>query len=750
MAFFNQNTNLLKKMEESIELSQKTNENLTLLLEQLFTPSHQETQMVSEEEKFRAAYALNLCTISVSQIIDYNDLRTLENEYEAILNNLNLENMPKDEALLHILKQLLDVITFFRIQEGDKKMLEREYQNKVKNAIWNAIPSSGLFVAGATPTSIAISLASQIGIGYMNYRKEKAHISMEEEKSKWEMQRSAMEQFNGLRKELFDTAWRLADKYEFKDEYRITERQISQFNTILLDDNDLRRYERLKYVESSFQAYPPFYYYLGSAASAVSRGEGYTEEFKNEFKSIAIGAYDFFLNKTNSNILREDQLEASCALELFELYNDQSHLNLLERAIKASNHAFDVIQICAISYLKCNKIDEAVILLRMLVNEKYNLDINAKLLSKLYVYKLIEGDKNVINRYHELQNRCEDILLFPLPDGVDNIEMLEHRFKTEMIIDLKFKFADALEYFFEKYEEKYNRILSQNHAISLEIVSLFNEIVNKLNCLDEEAACSFSNKLSATLYELNDQNKMTVMLESNNGGRNRENSLPFGKIMSAPLEAFVDKICGKLKMITSCNIASSIELRIDEFISNNNLDLTYSELVDKNKLDDFGLLNKERYEKTEKCMNILKKDKYCKDKLIKKDKNLEFLLKDEYDFNRYFNRNNKLVKIIKEPIAILNDTSPKDEDLIFTTTGIYVVNSIFYLTKIPLELVPYNQVREGKKNDVILLKQHEFKNKMVDGNLLLDLCKELSNVIQKSPVSDWKQALLNKFSSFEF
>ena len=43
------------------------------------------------KEQIRAAYALNLCTVSISQIIEYEDLNIMEQEYEAILNNLNLE-----------------------------------------------------------------------------------------------------------------------------------------------------------------------------------------------------------------------------------------------------------------------------------------------------------------------------------------------------------------------------------------------------------------------------------------------------------------------------------------------------------------------------------------------------------------------------------------------------------------------------------------------------------------------------------
>ena len=136
----------------------------------------------SDDDKKRAAYALNLCMVSVSQIIDYNDVYILEQEYEAILNNLNLEMFPKDEALLTILKQLLDTITFFRIQEGDKEMIDKEYQHKMKNAIWNAVPNFGLIVAGGTPTTIALSLASQVGIGYMNYRRQKAENEFAHEK----------------------------------------------------------------------------------------------------------------------------------------------------------------------------------------------------------------------------------------------------------------------------------------------------------------------------------------------------------------------------------------------------------------------------------------------------------------------------------------------------------------------------------------------------------------------------------------
>lgn len=42
--------------------------------------------MISNE-KLKAAYALNLWTVSISQIIDYNDMNILEQEYNTIMCN---------------------------------------------------------------------------------------------------------------------------------------------------------------------------------------------------------------------------------------------------------------------------------------------------------------------------------------------------------------------------------------------------------------------------------------------------------------------------------------------------------------------------------------------------------------------------------------------------------------------------------------------------------------------------------------
>ena len=73
----------------------------------------------------------------------------------------------------------------------------------------------------------------------MNYRKNKNTASWEKQKKYMKLQQAALEQLNELRRNLFTTAWALAEEYNFPDEYRLTEKQIKQYNAILDDNTDL-------------------------------------------------------------------------------------------------------------------------------------------------------------------------------------------------------------------------------------------------------------------------------------------------------------------------------------------------------------------------------------------------------------------------------------------------------------------------------------------------------------------------------
>lgn len=466
---------------------------------------------ICEHDQLKAAYALNLCTVSVSQIVDYKDLNVLEQEYELILNNLNLHNMPKDQALLHILRQILDTVTFFRIYEGDKMMLEKKYQQKIKNAIWNAIPSFAL-VAFGDPYTFAMSMIASVGMGYMNYRKEKANTLTEREEQEWTLQRSAIEQFNALRRELFDTAWRLSDSYEFDDKYRLTESQISQYNSILMDSIPLRKYERLDSIKDNFEAYPPFWYYLANAAMDVvnvyknETAFGNNISAINKYTQLAEQNYQKYLDK-DIDLLRNNYIRSACDLEYAALLLDSlprieenekklrlCKINyLIDDAIKHCGSKLDILQIASIYYLKINKAEEATKYLRKLVIENYNTKTNSQLLSFIYLQETIFDSKKFITntlKYKELVQFTDRTNLIPWVNSEkeltkDHLRNINELFLYKQKEQLHSYFETIVNTIFHKEIISYNKELYNRHYMDAND-AFFEDTINAIKERDEE------------------------------------------------------------------------------------------------------------------------------------------------------------------------------------------------------------------------------------------------------------------------
>lgn len=466
---------------------------------------------ICEHDQLKAAYALNLCTVSVSQIVDYKDLNVLEQEYELILNNLNLHNIPKDQALLHILRQILDTVTFFRIYEGDKMMLEKKYQQKIKNAIWNAIPSFGLIAVGE-PYTFAISMIASVGMGYMNYRKEKANTLTEREEQEWTLQRSAIEQFNALRRELFDTAWRLSDSYKFDDKYRLTESQISQYNSILMDSIPLRKYERLDSIKDNFEAYPPFWYYFANAAMDVVNVYKNETAFDdnisaiNKYTQLAEQNYQKYLDK-DIDLLRNNYIRSACDLEyaallfdsLSRIEENEQKLrlckinDLIDDAIKHCGSKLDILQIASIYYLKLNKTGEASKHLRKLVIENYNTKTNSQLLSFIYLQETIFDSKKFITntlKYKELVQFTDRTSLIPWVDSEkeltkDHLRNINELFLYKQKKQLYSYFEAIVNTIFHKEIISYNKELYNRHYMDAND-AFFEDTINAIKERDEE------------------------------------------------------------------------------------------------------------------------------------------------------------------------------------------------------------------------------------------------------------------------
>ena len=699
-----------------------------------------EEVIISPEEKLQAAYALNLCTVSISQIIDYNDLIIMEQEYNTILNNLNLENMPKDESLLKILKQIIDVIAFFRIQAEEKKLVELEYNQRVKNAIWSAIPNPSIILTSGNWVSMCVALATQVGISYMNYRRARGDLNIEKRRNEWELHKSALEQFDALRRELFDTAWRLADEYDFPDELRLTAQQITQFNFILQDRNPVRRFERLDFIKDKFKAYPSFWYYYGHAANEASALEGISAEKKTFYTENAKGAFNWFLKITNKNLLREDKLLAACSLELFEIIVADNSISqdekndLLQKAENSAGNSLDILQICAISYLRIGNKNKALRLLNMLINEGYNEELNLQLVSMEYVSAYCNGEKKYKESYEDLRKKAKNgATLFPWPAEITN---KDYSYLSSLFVSNQLRYAynmytNSLEEYASICESQFIEIWNRPYDVTLDMVALFQSMKDNVDkWFGHSAAQGFFEKISESVS----QKCPSLNTKLQSTSRSKDDNDVFEIITLDAFGYIVNIIREENATLKALDSDSKMEM-LSAFINRvaiiqNTISVKqkqHEELIGENPTSAFEAVfcgsNYDDYRQIQDMIDLIDSEFKRGKIILNNQKKFELLLRkgnSNYAFSKFIDKNWVSLQGIDTTsiIAILNDKSFHDQDLLFTTTGMIVLGWILDSGE-----CEYKAIKSYYPH--ILIGETKYHNKNIDCNGLYVLIEKL-------------------------
>lgn len=614
----------------------------------------------SEVEKKRAAYALNLCLVSISQIIDYSDQYILEQEYNGILNNLNLEHMPKDKALLDVFRQILDTITFFRIQEGEKRFIEQEYQDRMKTAIWKAVPNCSVIFSCSNPQAMLFSLVTQVGSGYMNYRNEKANANRDKEKAAWELHKAAIEQFNGLRRELFTTAWKLADEYGFLDKMRLTENQISQYNRILQECNLYRRLALLEDVQDSFKAFPPFWYAKGNTALQLLKDNPDDEMMRNN----ALEAYSeyFKINREENTLLRTDTIYAACALEfaaLMDVSQKEDKLDYINRAIQHAGTHFDILQLCATALLDLGETERASKILKFLVCEAYNEADNAQLLSLIYINGYLKnGNGSYKKAYEQLQKISPNTRLVEWPNG-NTLEETYESFIAANRDAILSKYASFYSsYYSQKAKQFQTQILLGREDKEASFVMFVRQLEKEISTFP---GAIIENNGFIALLEKQQKDIEKVIKDS----KKTDNQI-FDNIFRDAFLKSADHIA-LLPLDTMENITTftkEYSVAINRYAIDNKQN-NGDESQDENTLISLFGRTVAASEDFEKIKTLISGKKLLKDKA----KHTHFLLAGSLEYQRYVHDHHLEQR---KPIAIINDTTIEDCDLLITETGVCV------------------------------------------------------------------------------
>ncbi len=234
-----------------------------------------------DDKATRAMLALNYCHMSLVKILAYQDRIILDDEYNNIINNINLSAI-EDEEILTILKHLMDTLTEFKLAEGDKDILVKEYDKHVSLAFYTAMQMNPINVLIGKGTdmitetlNIGPTLKSLLSIGgpYEHYRKYIKEYRETLDEKLWKLEKKTIKRINGTRKDFLESYWKLMKKYHIPDEWRLTESQLQRAINIFKETDVEKRLRQLEDIQHHFSVFPPFWYMLARTAQDSDRYE---------------------------------------------------------------------------------------------------------------------------------------------------------------------------------------------------------------------------------------------------------------------------------------------------------------------------------------------------------------------------------------------------------------------------------------------------------------------------------------------
>lgn len=336
-----------------------------------------------DDEKARnAAITLNYLHGSLNKIILYNDKIVLENEYNNIINNINL-TVIDDKELIDTVTGLMDTLTNFRLTEMDREQFKKEYQQKLENSMNDALMGASS-IRGSNPVEMAVNAVLGMGNAYLSYKTTQTNLKNDLNKSDYELDKNVLRDLNTIRKEFIVTYWGIMKKYNMPDKWRISENQFERFINILKsEDNDIK-YNKLIRMKEELEILPMFWYEL----SLISRKLN-----KKDEELIYITKYE----ELNDKLLRDNSLYSLLLANKASYLNINTEQNqlkdILESIMKVDSLNGNRKIFVALKYKELGLVKEADKLLSENIDDNFLPIINKKLKLDLYL------NNNITNKY---------------------------------------------------------------------------------------------------------------------------------------------------------------------------------------------------------------------------------------------------------------------------------------------------------------------------------------------------------------
>jgi len=350
-----------------------------------------------DDSSMRSMVAMNYCSYSLSVIQHYKNRILLDNQYDEIINNINLKNIPDDDTI-NVIQQVLDGLTAFRLNEMEKDFLRQDALEKQQMAMFDTLRtgSQAAFAIGTLGSGGNLaSLAGQVIDTFESYNNMVA-ADYRAKEGEYNIAREELQKINELSKTFLEKYWNLLRSTDLSDSYRVTQKDLDLLLETASESVMIARYQRLKLNENRLQFIPEYWSYRGNAAFSLWQ----TNKSKDLAADIkyCLEQYSFF-----KGFLRIDPFEAE--LKMYRIATGElpaaEATRLVDEILKVYPDDPAKILFGGLTAIQYGDFDKAAKLLQL------NIDLGQlEIISRTLLAGILDGRKDE----EELVRLLEDVL----------------------------------------------------------------------------------------------------------------------------------------------------------------------------------------------------------------------------------------------------------------------------------------------------------------------------------------------------
>lgn len=430
--------------------------------------------------------------MALVKIDTHKDRIILDQEYNAIVNNINLAAI-EDKEILSILQELMDTLTECKLAEEDKKIFQKEYNRRAERALYDAMLEGLKFRKG-------LPLVKLGGV-YVDYRFNRQAYRDELDEKVWRLEADKLKKLNELRKKFQNVYWKLIKTHHIPDEWRLTEKQLKRAVSIFDEQDAEKKLRQLEEMQFDFQAFPPFRYAL---AETLAQTAEEVQEYEKALKAYERIEQDRipFLRKDHEfssalmtkvvlvQTLKEVQPNVLAKFEVpFDISRD------LRIITKNSPYDWRKNLFVALQYITLGDYDKAKALIRKNIDNEEQVPVNTRILGEIYA--LSDDEENLTQLISKMYNndkvRYQDALY--LVGKVRNENLLRNVLDTflqpsladvHFRLERKWKTLWKKDRLFVSIPAIWTRHAPEDFPITIKFLNAEREFVSETSTVDEE------------------------------------------------------------------------------------------------------------------------------------------------------------------------------------------------------------------------------------------------------------------------